>query len=339
MREREFNLDMIRIIACLNIFNFHFLGSAGKTGNLLYQGANGGMGVINVTVFYLLSGYLLAMHDRSAKPLAFYRKRLSALYPMIWMMFPVFYLVHALRTGNFFYGGSIGKMIFSFLGIDAYLGWYGISSYYVIGEWFTSVILVVYLLYPLMMKVNLINRWMALTVTGGLYVLNNCIGLQKAVKPDASFFTGLFLVMAGGVLYDARKLLHRYAVMIIPICLLAVMFLARYEMPMVRGYHIFWANLEGLAVFLLLYCLFARLKCSGVWAGLLGRAGICTYAVYLCHHYIMGVMLSVMPLGSGRRLLMCYACSLLLTILVGIVFTWLYGTVMTIWTGRSRKVA
>ena len=150
--ERQHDLDLARVLAMSMVFVFHFFLAVGRGADEMWFSVvrNGGWAPMGIGVFYALSGYLLQLHDSKTETLTFWKKRFSQLIPMQILVFIPSYLYFVHLTGNPYYGGYIERLVFSFLGIDGYLAVYGNPTYILIGEWYTAVILLLYLLFPLL---------------------------------------------------------------------------------------------------------------------------------------------------------------------------------------------
>ena len=112
---RNSGLDLLRLISILMIVTFHYLSAIGYENSFLVLYANGGWGSVGTTVFFLLSGYLLIQNNQNIPLVKFYQKRALSLFPTMHIMFLVFFIFHAIRVKNVFYGGHPCKIILSSL--------------------------------------------------------------------------------------------------------------------------------------------------------------------------------------------------------------------------------
>lgn len=175
MKRRRTSLDCIRILAMLFIIIFHWnyfcVAQQITTPNILFLTfANGNMGNIGVSLFFILSGASLMYTYREKIPLkSYYKKRFLSIYPLYWVSYAVLFLyIYGIRHVPMIYSKKL--LIFSFLGMDGFLN-YKIPMYYIVGEWFVGCIVLIYLIFPL------IHRWIikapavTATVTLCLYLL------------------------------------------------------------------------------------------------------------------------------------------------------------------------
>lgn len=148
-------MDFIRLAGTLGVFLYHF-GCA--TGNALLRKrlvscANGQWSGPLVGLFFMLSGALL-YHRYAGEKLdvpAFYRRRFRAIYPEFWLAFLVCYARRVLAEGSLFYRGRPWLLLLSLLGLDGYFLYLG-PNYYILGQWFLGAIILLYLLFPLLLR-------------------------------------------------------------------------------------------------------------------------------------------------------------------------------------------
>lgn len=283
--KRNTSLDLIRAFATFLIVTFHFAYFGNQTDSILFGYANGGWGSVGTTMFFLLSGYVLhAKYPDITDLKSFYKKRFLAIYPMFYVAFLFAYLLHSMIGYGFTYGGSPIRLIFTVLGIDSYLGFYSIQSYHLVAEWFTAVIIILYLLYPLLAKLfaKKQTRIAATVIILSLYLLN--LQFDFFVVPDdANVLTGLFCFWMGMLFAELLpKLSFRTW---IPWCSLALAVLIIFvKLP---WQSLLWKNLLGISLFLLLHeTAHFLLRIPGV-SFLSTKISKYSYAIYLVHHFII----------------------------------------------------
>lgn len=317
MRIRRVSLDIIRCIAILMIFTFHFSGTIGIIDSIFYGYQNGGWGCVGTTMFFVLSGFLMreCYNDMESVGL-FYKKRLLAIIPLQIICFLVGYIIHSIRVSDFFYGGEPWKIIFSLIGIDAYLQFYYISNYYVIGEWFTAIILLLYILFPLLRK--LFNKHMLVTtICLTLSYLGNIIWGFQNIVPDASVYTGVYMFWLGMLIQKyVHQIVKRKYLLVLPIILLLL--IVNVKLP---GYALIWKNLLGISIFMILLIALWQMKPDKRFTNVVCFISDISFAVYLCHHYIINWIASCLwnyNTTTTARIIM-YLLSLGVTILVSMV--------------------
>ena len=191
--------------------------------------------------------------------------------------------------------------IFNFLGLDMY-HWTLADSYpyHVTGEWFTSVILAMYALYPLLRK-GCSNRKKQVTVSVIVIVvyLANII-YPVLTKGDGvfSFGRGLLFFWSGMLLAEYEDLLKDRRIFIVS----TLGFLILYAIHPIRL--LFSTKLTNTAAS---YCAFVMLIGIGERCNRFKKIpffknfieGTCrnSYMIYLCHHFILQKLMPVFLTG------------------------------------------
>lgn len=288
---RELRIDIIRIIAIVMIFCFHYCCVLGLTDSHLYGYANGGWGCVGTTIFYIVSGYSLQLRykrfDADNKISSFYKKRFFAIFPSIWIIFIVGYLVNALGGAGYRYGGSPLKIIFSILGIDGYLSFLGKQTYYVTGEWYTAVILAIYVVYPIICYIFQKFRFTGLILITLIYGLNIALWSDK-VSPDASFITGILMFYIGMIICEYRDILGKCWWLIFAYITIALV-IYKIELPYYK-HTLPYKNLLGIVVFLIVFVLVTLIDKTGkssTFNKVISYLASITFEVYLIHHYVL----------------------------------------------------
>lgn len=171
MKNNDLSFNFIRAVCALGIIIYHF--SCHLPVNLyrpLFFRTNFSWGACFVTVFFILSGLLIYRNNKSISSLkTFYLKRIKSIFPAFYIAFFCFFALNVVKHGEFFYNGNPKSLILSFIGMDGYF-LYKVQNYYILGEWFLGAIILLYLIYPFLLKV--FNRFPILTflVTTGLFV-------------------------------------------------------------------------------------------------------------------------------------------------------------------------
>ncbi len=94
MKERNLNLDIVRIIAAFMVLSVHIGQSIGK---------DFGVGAMGVQLFFILSGYLSFATIKNKSPLEYYKSRLIRIIPTYYFCLILLYLkdiVIAIHDGN-----------------------------------------------------------------------------------------------------------------------------------------------------------------------------------------------------------------------------------------------
>ena len=107
------------------------------------------IGNLGVSLFLIISGAaLFYVYENKMNIKTFYKKRFLNIYPMFWIGYVGYFL------WRFYCNRGINpdiprwKIIYSILGMDAYLTAFGDVNFYIVGEWFLGFIILFYLVYP-----------------------------------------------------------------------------------------------------------------------------------------------------------------------------------------------
>lgn len=151
--KRRYELDIIRTLAFLMIFLFHFnlmvqSFSIQTSFKLIVKTKSQTLGLIGVGLFLILSGYVLVnSFERSGKKLStFYKKRFFSIFPLFYAAYFIVYLWFDIPSGHLL----SKNMIWSVIGMDGFLSMRGVTTSYRVGEWYMGVILIYYLIFPLL---------------------------------------------------------------------------------------------------------------------------------------------------------------------------------------------
>lgn len=319
------SLDIVRGLSTIIIVWFHYSCALVEYGfdgfsNYLYHYANNYWGTLGVNLFFLLSGAGLWLgYAKNCDLKAYYKRRWLKIFPMFYLCLLPFYFLNAvLVKKDFFYGGSPWKMLLSLIGMDGYLRG-AMNNYYVTGEWFLGVIILLYLLFPLLRRL-LFSKAASLAFTAVLFALC-CIDEQAGLSLIAGrgwFGYYLFVFWLGMLLIKYEKALlvrvkwHA--------CLPPIIFLLFVKLPVP------WKNdMLSIALSLCVVMLFLCFDRAG-WRPVLFTA-FCrqiskySYAIFLVHHVIIDLFFKVcFPIINSRNapaflLLLCaviYICAAVL---------------------------
>lgn len=154
---RDLGYDFIRFFAMSLILIYHFFTTLMPMGIkfpaiIYYLNTTSyiNLGSIGVALFFILSGSLLTLHggDTYKGTRGFYKKRIMRICIPQWLGFIGLFILMYVVDRNIIYTDKIGMFI-SFLGINYCnlpWGYFGINTPWIIGEWFTAVIIAIYLM-------------------------------------------------------------------------------------------------------------------------------------------------------------------------------------------------
>ena len=157
MAERDSGYDFIRAIAIASIVFIHFVlcvdNAPGTDFPLvirLFAISGCKCGGLAVAWFFILSGSVLQKrYAEGVDPWSFYKKRVLRMFIPLWIAYPFLYIAsypaNPEMSGAPFFG-----VLSSLLGMDFYYLYFTGKYLILVGEWFTSVIITMYLLFPLL---------------------------------------------------------------------------------------------------------------------------------------------------------------------------------------------
>lgn len=170
-KERILGFDFIRAVSALLIILYHVIRQFEIIPGwdhfpLSSLGPNGDWGHFTVVaLFFMLSAAsLLRNYPRlERKDLKrFYWKRWKSIFPAFYLVWIVCFVSTAVKNGVLTWGGQPYLILLSVIGEDGYAKYLGLPhDYYLIGEWFLGVIILLYLLYPLLLFLYRKVFWIA----------------------------------------------------------------------------------------------------------------------------------------------------------------------------------
>lgn len=111
------------------------------------------LGDFGSSLFFIVSGAALALTvPEEQSPLAFYKKRAKAIYPLFWLAWVVCFSIRFVTKPGYYAAAKTPTLLLTVLGLDNFAvaaGWVG-TDFACVGEWFLGSILFLYLLFPLL---------------------------------------------------------------------------------------------------------------------------------------------------------------------------------------------
>ena len=291
---------VVRLIATLVIVYYHFaIALEENLLPVLLVNSRSGLGFLFVSVFFILSGYLLHLRYPVIRRIfPFYRKRAASVFPDFYLVYAAVFLYHLITRSSVFAGKPLWTFVFTPPGLDGYLS-ASFNTWYLVGEWFLGAIILLYLLYPAILflyrKSSLITVLLALF----LYILFISKPLLSP-SPLTNLFSCLISFMAGVYLAGQdEKVLDSNWVLGISAVLLAVFFFIPLHIDHLRSDNIL-THAAAVLVFLVLYRIGkAAGGHSKITAFVLYLGELC-YPVFLIHHILLLKLLHLFP-PSGKR--------------------------------------
>ena len=288
-RGRLAGIDFVRCACAVIIVCYHYSCSSANTYHFFAATANGTWGDLVVTVFFAVSGACLyasypALEGRPALKRYFLR-RWKAIFPMFYLAFAFFYLSNVLHTGTFFYEPRVSpwSLILTVFGLDGYLI-YRIPNYFIIGEWFLGAIILLYCLYPLVLRAMKVRFLMPLLLLAGYYLvletgIFRILPFRNLIICLGSFYLGMVMAKHRGFFFENR--VFPWA------CMALFLLLAIVPLPVpLNQYVVLLMQFEGVLLFVSLAFIGRFLERFKVHRGIRWIAGL-SYPVFLLHHQIV----------------------------------------------------
>lgn len=331
MQTKKSYLDILRIIAIFMVFHFHFIIVLVKQG-FLYGFVNGDWGCVGTTLFFLISGNCLARnYGKNLNVKKFYLKRWLSLFPAFYLCYLLVLFGHTVLLQNHVLAGvAPWRLIFTVLGIDNYLNFLGIQNGALVGEWYTAIILCIYLLFPFLQFLYKKSKLLGSILILGLYALN-LIFTWGPVPDDAHLITGITMFWVGMMLYHFEEKLERMPWFVWAALLLAAFVLLFVALP---GPLLLRKNVMATCIFLLFMRLGSILGKHGEIKPIRFLSKI-EYGIYLCHHTVLYVMKSIYTHILGEiNPIVYYLLCLVATIAFAAIITYL-----TQWIVKKIKIS
>jgi len=332
MKKRVFGLDIARVICAFGIIFYHYaVGCFGDQSILFY--ANGNIAGV-VTSFFIISGITLHMSNKQislslkkesstgrCELFDFYKKRALSIFPMFYMVFFYLFLFNACVSHKLAWRGSLWKLLLSVIGMDGYL-YYKIDTYYLVGEWFLGAIIILYVLYPFLLKLMNRIKWLILIpaiLSAAIISYFNCFEMS-------SFHNPLFIVLPFviGMLIDEYDLLRNKIFLVLTIILF--IFTLFVPLPVHSNFGMLFFGLGVISV-----CMLAEkilTKCS-IAVKMVHFLAPLTYPIFLLHHNIIATFI-VANMPKGIKSKIC--------VFIGIVFfTVLFAKILCIVESELRR--
>lgn len=175
-KERILYLDLVRILSFVMVTMYHFSVAAkmyGINAKLdAYQSVSHIMAPLALSAFFMVSGAaLIFQYSEKCSLKEFYKKRFLGIFPLFWLAYLFAFLDY------FYYAGAMPEapkvnFLLTVIGMDGYLNDY-LPTFYLLGEWFLGMIVMLYLLFPLYRRIMLKCKYIlpAIFLAGSVWLL------------------------------------------------------------------------------------------------------------------------------------------------------------------------
>ena len=318
---RDKGYDFIRFLATMMIVVYHFYSTVRneniiKIPSIIVQilGRNSlNFGAVGVALFFLLSGALMWHHyNQSFQISTFYKKRFTRICIPQWIGFATAFLVTYITNSNIIYAEAKSNYLgiaISFLGLNYSADVWakiGISTVWVIGEWFTCVILVTYILFPLFRYLFKNYRLFGTIFIMLLFATN--LKYEILSGHDGWFsFTNAFMYFWIGMLFEEYKNRITPPLIISDVIVLTIFYIANPKS--------FFDNtiLPCFVFSILLFLALYHIQIESKFTKYIVRYN---YEIYLIHHrvYLLVVPYWLTKNSNGLQIVLCGI------VLIGLIF-------------------
>jgi len=322
-------LDRLRIFAILLVFFYHYIIITGKQGFFLHH-ANGDWGHVGTTLFFLISGNCLArIYGENMDWKVFYKKRWLSIFPAFYLTYILVFLGHTLILHNdLILGRPLWWFIYTLLGIDHYIGFIGITSFALVGEWYTTMIVGIYIIFPLLQFMYRKNKLISSLVVATVFLLNMHF-TWTGFPDEVHLITCATIFWIGMMSHHFEKQLENlpWLAWFTLLAILCVFLFVEVSLPYLY---------RKCSVPLLIFVLFMRTE--PFWkptsdSPVLAYLCKIEYAVYLCHHSVLYVMQSLYIRFFGALEPVSY---FLISLLLSIAFAALITYCIDLLLGRKK---
>ena len=189
-----------RAICCLGIIVFHYFCHSNNHSKLFLSTSNSSWGCIYVTCFFSISGIVLYYnYPNNISIKKFYFKRWKSIFPIYYLCFLYFYQNNVFKFKQLFYNGNWTKLIFTLFGMDGYF-YYKYNTYYIMGEWFTGAIIIIYCLFPIIIYIFNKNKFLIpIFLFFGFVIISKTTFFEiskdrNLITSISSFYFGMVLI-------------------------------------------------------------------------------------------------------------------------------------------------
>lgn len=328
-KERILYFDLIKLVATLCVFICHFTRTLESHGvgfdfKLLPDNVfTVYLGSFGVSLFFIVSGAaLMYVYDEKIDVKNYLIRRFKGIYPLFWLTYIIAFFIMFYKNAGMNHGIPKYRIIYSILGCDGNVQFFQ-PTFYLVGEWFLSVIILLYVVFPLARIA--MKKWPVIVwiLSVGIFAL--CYLVWDSVLPLDCFFIARLPEFLFGMLFVKviKKPKVWLAVPGAAILLGSVLFESRF----LQIDHIIRTEIIGIATFCVLSFVLQWFK--GDFITRLSKfIDQYTYGFFLSHHFIQTIVLEKFVGTYLTRADIILACCLCLIVTI----------LSTLWLQRINKM-
>ena len=231
----------------------------------------------------------------------FYKKRWLAIFPSFYIAYGIFYLIFTIRSRTLLFKGiPAWRLILTLIGMDGYLA-YRIPDFYILGEWFTGALIILYLIYPLLLRCK---RLFPYVFTAALFLylftIDHSLSGMEAFRTIASCLISFIFGM------EMMKFIRSRVALTVSV--LTFLFLA-FSFAPIQDVGVA-AHLAGFSLVIILYHIGTLVERADFFRVLNGRIAGLTYQIFLVQHVVIDLVLAEFSTYFRRPVLLVIAAGL-----------------------------
>ena len=342
MREKKsswlFSIDVIRVLAFVGIFVFHFLDIQRMQNPAVRSECIWGkfsLSYVCVALFFMISGFgLMKGEEEKFSAKEFYLRRLIRIL-IPYFICNIFYIIFlGIKIRGFPVPRSISvlDLFFWLTGFSAYLNLYGASFFtFGLGEWFLGALILMYLLFPILrIAVNRL-KWKFLLIYAAFYIIWVWIyPIPVPIYTDLlakllPFILGMYLKICP---IKRQSAFAAGSILVLLLSFFPIFVLDKLEIE-------YFVTIDAAAIFIILLPLNRIVRENQSISKFFHKAAALEYGMFLCHHAVIWetACLFVRGYTKGSAFLIYLVTVITLTILLG----WL-ATAIQKWGQTLRRV-
>lgn len=331
-KDRITGIDFERMMLAGGIIAFHYYCHSSSEKKLFLYVNSLGIGKIITTCFFILSGAMLFYNHEIVENIPkFYLKRFKTIFPAFWIAYFIEYMRNVVNTGAVFWiDAPKPRLIFSIIGMDGYLyDYFNGQDYYILGEWFLGVIIILYLTYPLLawlMKKNLIITTICVYTAYVCYIFFSYQVFFDLIIYITYFYTGMLIFRFKNYLFDSKISLLVSSVL----CLILIVI-------KINENSIFYL-LYSLGVFVIFQRIGSLVERKKIVKNISKFVGEISYEIFLVQHLVILRALSVKdPVNTNKSIIMIFIIMFLCIIYAKLLNITASGVVL-MFTKKNREI-
>lgn len=316
-KERILYFDLIKLIATLCVFICHFTRSLEADGvafeyKILPDNVfTVYLGSFGVSLFFIVSGAaLMYVYDEKLNVKEYLIKRFKGIYPLFWLTYVFAFFITFYHNGGLNQDIPKYKFIYSILGCDGNALWFG-PDFYMVGEWFLSVIVLLYLVFPLLRRG--MRRFPYPVMAGSVVIFAVLLKLWDSAMPLECLFLSRLPEFVFGMFFV--KVIKKPGILMCGAGAAVLAGAVIFEEHILNVNAVIRTEIIGIAAFCVLsYCL-KWLK--GNFICLISKyVNRYTYGFFLTHHFVQMLLLEKFAGRFLHRSDILVACILCLAVTI-----------------------